>query len=204
MDASFFLKGLVIGFSIAAPVGPIGILCIRLALTQGQLSAIVSGLGAATADAIYGVLAGFGLSVASTALAGQQAWLHVIGALFLCYLGVSTFIAKPAEKTDLATRGGLLFGYVSTLLLTLANPVTIISFAAVFAGLGLGEAAAQGTLAPAVALVSGIFLGSALWWLLLGTVVGLFKRAVDARVLRWINRIAGVVLLGFGLVAFAG
>jgi threonine/homoserine/homoserine lactone efflux protein len=204
MDASFLFKGLVIGLSIAAPVGPIGILCIRLALTQGRLSAIVAGLGAATADALYGALAGFGLSVASSALAGQQAWLHLVGGLFLCYLGVTTFLAKPAEKSDLSARGGLLVVYGSTLVLTIANPVTIISFAAVFAGLGLGDAAATGSHGPAAALVGGIFLGSALWWLLLGTVVGMFKRMVDVNVMRWINRTAGVILTGFGILAFAG
>jgi threonine/homoserine/homoserine lactone efflux protein len=203
MDASFFLKGLVIGFSIAAPVGPIGILCIRLALTQGQLTAIVAGLGAATADALYGGLAGFGLVVVSNVLADQQVWLHFIGALFLCYLGVTTFLAKPAEKTDLTTRGGLIFVYGSTLFLTITNPITIISFAAVFAGLGLGEAAAGGTHTPAAALVGGIFLGSAVWWLLLGSVVGMFKKMVDVHVLRWINRISGAILMGFGLLAFS-
>lgn len=204
MEVSFFLKGLIIGVSIAAPVGPIGILCIRLALTQGGIPAIVAGLGAATADALYGALAGFGVSAVSEILVSHYAALQFFGAIFILYLGGTTFFARPAEKTEIPTRSGLALQYASTLLLTLTNPVTILSFAAVFAGLGLGEAATTGTHTPTAALVGGIFLGSTAWWLLLATVVAMFKRMIDVQVLQWINRIAGTILLGFGLLALVG
>src|SRR5688572_27162990 len=141
MDQSFFLRGVVIGCSIAAPVGPIGVLCIRRTLADGRRYGFASGLGAATADAVYGCVAGFGLTAVSDLLVSQQTWLRLIGGLFLCYLGAKSFFARPAASLA-APKGGALAGaYVSTMLLTLTNPMTILSFAAVFAGLGLGGGA---------------------------------------------------------------
>jgi len=137
MDITFFLRGFAIGFSIAAPVGPIGVLCIRRTLAEGRASGLVSGLGAATADAIYGCIAGFGLTFISTFLVSQQAWLHLVGGVFLCYLGLKTLFAKPAEGAALDRANGLVAAYASTFFLTITNPMTIISFAAIFAGLGL-------------------------------------------------------------------
>ncbi len=198
---SFFLKGLVIGFSIAAPVGPIGVLCIRRTLADGRLTGLVSGLGAASADALYGCVAGFGLTFISSALIGQQVWLRLVGGAFLCYLGIKTLLARPAEGDSPAGGTGLAGAYASTLFLTLTNPMTILSFAAVFAGLGL--VGAGGGYGSAAALVLGVFSGSAIWWLLLSSGVGLFRRKFDARALRWVNRISGAVIAGFGLFALA-
>jgi threonine/homoserine/homoserine lactone efflux protein len=199
---SFFLRGLIIGFSIAAPVGPIGILCIRRTLANGKLSGLMSGLGAATADAMYGCIAGFGLTAISTFLVSQQTWLRLIGGLFLCWLGGKTFFSKPAAKAANAERAGLLSDYVSTVFLTLTNPATILSFIAVFAGLGL--AATRNDYPAAAWLVSGVFLGSALWWLLLSAGIGFFREKFDANKLRWVNWISGAILCGFGLFALAG
>ncbi|HEY9651627.1 MAG TPA: LysE family transporter, partial [Coleofasciculaceae cyanobacterium] len=98
MDISFFIKGLIIGFSIAAPVGPIGVLCIHRTLTQGCVSGLVSGLGAATADAIYGSIAGLGLTFLSSVLIHQQRWLQLFGGAFLCYLGIKTWVSLPAQQ----------------------------------------------------------------------------------------------------------
>jgi threonine/homoserine/homoserine lactone efflux protein len=139
MDIIFLLKGLLIGFSIAAPVGPIGVLCIRRTLTEGRLTGLLSGLGAATADACYGCIAGFGLTVISSLLIRQQFWLSLIGGLFLCYLGGKTFLAKPAETTSEPASTSFVGAYASTLFLTLTNPATILSFVAIFAGLGLAN-----------------------------------------------------------------
>jgi threonine/homoserine/homoserine lactone efflux protein len=199
---SFLLRGLVIGFSIAAPVGPIGILCIRRTLANGQLSGLVSGLGAATADAIYGTIAGFGLTAISTFLINQQIWLRPLGGLFLCWLGVKTFFNKPAAESANARRTGVWTDYASTVFLTLTNPMTILSFLAVFEALGL--AATRNDYPAAARLVSGVFLGSALWWLLLSAGTGFFREKFDAGRLRWVNWISGVILCAFGLLALSG
>jgi threonine/homoserine/homoserine lactone efflux protein len=199
MDLSFLLRGLIIGFSIAAPVGPIGVLCIRRTLAEGRVHGLVSGLGAATADAIYGCVAGFGLTFVSGILISQQVWLRLIGGAFLCYLGFKTFLARPAERAVSARSGGLAGTYASTFFLTITNPMTILSFAAVFAGLGL--AGANGNYVSAGVLVLGVFAGSALWWLILSGGVGMFRARFNPGGLRWVNRISGVVITGFGLLA---
>lgn len=199
MDPGFLLKGFIIGFSIAAPVGPIGVLCIRRTLTYGIGFGFLSGLGAATADAIYGIIAGFGLTVLSDSLIGQQLWLRLVGGLFLGYLGVKTFLTNPAEKPAVVEDKGLLSSYLSTFLLTLTNPMTIISFTAVFAGLGLG--ANNSNYLSSLFLVIGVFLGSSSWWLLLSFGVNLLRKKVTVNGLRWINKGAGFVIFAFGLMA---
>jgi len=201
MGFSFLLRGLAIGLSIAAPVGPIGVLCIRRTLAQGRAFGLVSGLGAATADLIYGCVAGFGLTIVSDFLVDQQVWLRLGGGAFLCYLGVRTLLARPAEQEQAALPGGngLAGAYASTLFLTLTNPMTIISFAAIFAGLGLADSG--GDRASAAVLVLGVFAGSALWWLLLSGGANVFRERVSPRGLGWINRISGVIITGFGLFA---
>lgn len=199
MDVTFLLRGLAIGFSIAAPVGPIGVLCIRRTLAEGRARGLVSGLGAATADAIYGCIAGFGLTFVSNFFVSQQVWLHLAGGVFLCYLGLKTLLAKPAEQAALAKQRGLVGAYASTFFLTLTNPMTILSFAAIFAGLGL--AGTSGNYVSAGVLVLGVFVGSALWWLVLSGGVGIFRARFDPRGLQWINRISGAIITGFGLFA---
>ncbi len=195
----FLIKGLLIGFSIAAPVGPIGVLCIRRTLAEGRAAGFASGLGAATADALYGCIAGFGLTLVTRFLMDQQVWLRLFGGAFLCYLGVKTILSRPADQAAMAKGSGLAGAYGSTFLLTLTNPMTILSFAAVFAGLGL--ASAGGSYASAGSLVLGVFTGSALWWLLLSGGASLLRGKFDARGLEWVNRISGVVITGFGVAA---
>ena len=197
---NFMLKGMAIGFAIAAPVGPIGVLCIRRSLAGGRQIGLATGLGAATADAAYGCVAAFGLTVVSGFLVGQRGWLAFLGGLFLCYLGIRTFISRPAEQAAGVRGGGLLSAYFSTLLLTLTNPTTILSFVAVFAGFGL--AGTPGYLAGSL-LVAGVFLGSALWWLLLSSGVALFRSRVSSTWMQTANRLSGSVLFAFGLYALA-
>lgn len=196
---AFLFKGILIGFSIAAPVGPIGVLCIRRTLAAGRLHGLASGLGAATADAFYGCVAGFGLTFISSFLVDQQVWLRLGGGLFLCYLGVRTLLARPAETAAPVGGNGLLSAYVSTFFLTLTNPVTILAFAAIFAGLGV--TAAGGDYGAAGALVAGVFIGSATWWLALSGGVSLLRAQLTAARLRWVNRLSGLVIIGFGLSA---
>ena len=139
MHIVFFLRGLIIGFSIAAPVGPIGVLCIGRTLTQGRISGLISGLGAATADALYGSIAAFGLTFISTMLINQQGWIRLIGGIFLCFLGIKISLSSPARQAARVKGHSLVSSYASTFFLTLTNPMTILSFAAIFAGLGVGS-----------------------------------------------------------------
>jgi threonine/homoserine/homoserine lactone efflux protein len=198
MDLLYFYKGLIIGFSIAAPVGPIGILVIKRTLSAGMLIGLISGLGAATADALYGCIAAFGLTFISTFLIHQQFWLRLIGGLFLCYLGIKTFLSQPADSSVQPDRLGLLNAYGSTFFLTITNPLTILSFAAIFAGLGLVET--NGNYFSAAITVFGVFLGSASWWVLLSTSVSILRSRFTSTGLLWVNRISGLIILGFGFV----
>jgi threonine/homoserine/homoserine lactone efflux protein len=200
MAHNFLLKGIIIGFSIAAPVGPIGILCIRRSLADGRQIGLATGLGAATADAAYGAVAGFGLTVISRFLVGHRSWLEFLGGLFLCYLGIRTFFSKPVEQAAEVRGGGLSGAYLSTLFLTLTNPMTILSFVAVFAGFGLG---ASPDYFSAGLLVAGVFIGSALWWLLLSSGVAVFRSRLSANWMRGINRLSGGVILAFGLYSLS-
>ena len=221
---NFFLRGLIIGLSIAAPVGPIGILVIRRTLINGQLSGFISGLGAATADAIYGSIAGLGLTLISSFLIKQQMWLGLIGGIFLCYLGLKTLLTitsspikaityseskNPESERKYALIAAIhsnrlsrdyLADYGSTLFLTLTNPMTILSFTAIFAGLGLTSN--NGNLMLAFSLIAGVFVGSTIWWLCLSSFANFFRlRAFNSNSFLWINRISGLIILGFGLVA---
>lgn len=200
LDPNLLVKGLIIGFSIAAPVGPIGVLCIRRTLAEGRISGFVSGMGAATADALYGCIAGFGVTVVSNVLIGHQGWLRIVGGLFLLVLGVRTFLSQPSDAPPKATGKGLAGAYASTLFLTLTNPVTILAFAAIFAGLGLGNTGEDYT--AGMLLVLGVFLGSACWWLFLSNGIGLFRTWFNGPRLRWVNRLSGVIIAGFGFLAF--
>ena len=198
------LKGLVIGFSIAAPVGPIGLLCIRRTLSDGPAHGFVSGLGAASADAVYGAIAGFGVALVTDALIGAQVALKLVGGLMLLWLGWNTLRARPAERPAAASgAAGLAGAYASTFALTLANPATILSFAAVFGGLGVSAAGEGNSTTVAALLVAGVFTGSALWWLGLSASVGAFRRRVTPAAMLWINRASGAVLGGFGIAALA-
>ncbi len=191
------LKGLLIGFSIAAPVGPIGVLCIRRSLAGGRLVGFVSGLGAATADAMYGMVATLGLTALMHGLLAQRVWLQAGGGLFLLYLGIGTLRSRPASPT-LATTATASLGraYATTLVLTLTNPMTILSFIAIFAGLGFG--ASSGGVDGAL-LVAGVFAGSAAWWLIASTTAGWLGARLPHASLRAVNILAGTIIAGFGV-----
>jgi threonine/homoserine/homoserine lactone efflux protein len=199
VDFGLFLRGLIIGFSIAAPVGPIGILCIRRTLAEGRASGFFSGLGAATADALYGCVAGFGLTVISAFLVDQRVWIQLIGGVFLLALGVKTLRSAPSGHAVAASGKGLVASYVSTFFLTITNPMTILSFAGIFAALGVADTG--GDLSAAGLLVLGVFIGSAAWWLMLSAGVGLMRERLTSRMLGWTNRLSGLVLVVFGALA---
>jgi len=192
-----FVKGCLIGFSIAMPVGPIGLMCIRHSLISGAIAGVIVGLGAASADALYGALAGFGVTAVAHFFAAYGQYVQWLGAAFLCYLGTATFFARSKETLEDSgdIRGYRL--YLTTFVLTLTNPLTILSFAAIYAGLGIGGE--SNGLELALATTTGVFAGSAIWWLLLSCAAALFRHKMGADTAIWLNRISGMAILGFGL-----
>lgn len=211
MDLGYFERGLIIGLSVAAPVGPMSVLVMQRTLSQGRLRGLTAGLGVATADAIYGSVAAFGLSAVVSVLVAWQVWLRLFGGLFLIWLGLQTFrtpltaqVSTPeaaATTAPLAAAGvtGTPRIFLTMLLLTLTNPATILSFAAIFAGFGIGETGGQPLVA--VAIVLGVLAGSALWWVVLTSAIGWARQMLAPRVMHWINRVAGLVIGLAGLVA---
>lgn len=198
---ALFLKGLIIGFAIAAPVGPIGILCIQRSLQDGFKIGFMTGIGAALADGTYGLIAGFGLTAISSFMVAQQFWIRIIGGLFLLYLGIKLFLTASYERSETGRSDKSSWHACGTsYLLTLTNPVTILSFAAIFAGLGLGTV--NPNFASAVMLVVGITLGSAVWWLLLSSGIAfILHRRLNRSFFRIINWISGSIILAFGIFA---
>ncbi len=194
------------GVAIAAPVGPIALLCIRRTLAQGRLVGLATGFGAATADGLYGMVAAFGLTALSDLLVNNTNFLQLIGGIFLCYLGLTAFFSKPTIATTALTPSPLtpsnLFpAYASTVALTLTNPATILSFVAIFAGLGI----TQTSYASSATLVFGVFTGSVLWWLVLVSGVSYLRNRLTPERLAKFNQVSvkvfGGLILGFGIAA---
>lgn len=197
---AYFIRGIIVGFLVAAPVGPIGVLCIRRTLALGPVMGFASGLGAATADTVYGSVAAFGLSAISTFMVEHQLWLRAVGGAFLCYLAYSILAAPVTfQYGGPIERDNLLGAYTSTLFLTITNPATILSFAAIFTGLGFGRG--RGDSQSAGLLVVGVFLGSGLWWAILSGVTGALRSRLSMQSLGWVNRVAAAMIGGFGVAA---
>ena len=195
--SALFLKGLAFGFLLAATVGPMWVLCFRRTLAQGKLAGLVSGMGIAVADGLYGAVAAFGVTAISGLLLEHSFWIGLVGTMFLLYLGVRCLFAVPAEiEESTKDKAGLAKAFLSTLGLTLANPPTILAFAAVFAGLGLAQNADY---AAAALVVLGVFLGSASWWLLLAAGAGRLRERIGPNLFRIVNVISGITILGFAV-----
>jgi threonine/homoserine/homoserine lactone efflux protein len=194
----YFVEGLMLGFAIAAPVGPIGVLCIRRTLQYGRLSGIFSGLGAACADVFYGLIAFLGLNLISDFLLTWQYWLRIGGGIFLVFWGLRIFLSRPQDQAKSVTHGTYVKDFLSTFFLTLSNPITIFAFLAIFAGLGVVKNFTN----RGGWLILGIFLGSCLWWFLLCEGVAFIRKRVNQSFMLWLGRIAGLVIIGFGIAAF--
>lgn len=201
-----FLKAIMIGFAVAAPVGPIGLLCIRRTLWGGHVAGFTAGLGAAGADAFFAFVAAFGLTLIWDTLMANAQWFALGAGVVLIYIGITEWRTRPKDPMLIApqTTVGLLRGFVSTFFLTLANPLTILSFAAIFAGLGIeGHRVTEDGDTPdytvIAEVVAGVFVGSACWWLLLAAGVDVIRHRLNATTLKWLNRISGSALLGFGI-----
>ena len=200
MDMSLLVRGTILGFSIAAPVGPIGVLVIRESMTAGRKAGLLTGLGAATADGLYGLIGGLGLTAVSALLVSHATALRVVGGLFMLWLGARTFLAAPASDAaaTAARAGGRI--YLTGLLLTVTNPMTILSFAAMFAGMGVASGL-DGTWSGVIVLVLGVLAGSAAWWLILSGAASFAGRKLTPSRLRWVNRGSGLLIAAFGTVA---
>jgi threonine/homoserine/homoserine lactone efflux protein len=196
---TLILSSFIIGISIAAPVGPIGVLVIRRTLANGRINGLVSGLGAATADGFYGFVAAFGLSAISSLLIDNVIILRIVGGVFLLYLGIKTLLTPPSEKAaeTKSANSRLFTSYASIFVLTITNPMTILAFLGIFAGLGADIIGEDRT--AAVMMVIGVFLGSAVWWLLLSAGVSLFRERINPQVMVWINRLSGIIIVLFAL-----
>jgi threonine/homoserine/homoserine lactone efflux protein len=200
MEPGLFLRGLVLGFTIAAAVGPISLLVIRRTLAEGRVVGLVSGMGVATADGTYGAIAAFGLTAVTELLVDWRRALGVIGGVFLLWLAYKTFTSVPGEAAaDTERRRGLPGAYLSMLGLTLTNPMTILSFAALFVGLGV----TGGDAAGATVLSVGVFAGSSLWWILLTTLLAAFRSRLTTTGMRRVNMGSGLLIGAFALVAIA-
>ena len=199
---TFLLKGVLVGIVIAVPVGPVGVLCVRRTIFEGRLFGFVSGLGAASADTVFGVIAGFGLTVISDALLGFQDWLRAAGGLFLLWIGIEGLRKRVVATARPKRSANNLFGaYLTTFALTISNPVTILAFVGIFAGVGF--AGHEATLGRAAMLVLGVLLGSLFWWAGLSLGTGLFRKRFSERHLVWLNRASGAILTLSGLALLA-
>ncbi len=197
IEAELLFKGLLVGISIAAPVGPIGLLCIRRTLTHGIIGGMVSGLGTALADALYGCVAVLGVSLVTAFLLGNQVYLKVLGGIFLLYLGYSTYRNQPAQNPLPPAETGLLSFGGTAFLLTLANPQTLLSFSALYAGMGMSKE--NHSPETGLWLVAGIFLGSLAWWLILSSLTTILRSQMDRKWLVLIQRVSGILIAGFGI-----
>ena len=194
---TIFVRGLIVGFLLSAPVGPIAVLCVQRTLTMSRLTGFLSGLGAALADAVYGFIAALGLTLISKLLTEHRNWMQVVGGAFLCIVGVRTFFAKVVERKAAPRWPGLVGAFFSAFFLTLTNPMTFVALAAIFASVGLGSV--RDNRVDMGALVLGVFLGSALWWTILVGCAHALRSKMTIERLGKLNRVAGVIVFCVGL-----
>ncbi|PWR22308.1 LysE family translocator [Zavarzinia compransoris] len=198
MDIELFVRALIVGYVVAAPVGPVNLVCIHRTLHIGRISGFMAGVGGAVADGLFAVVAAFGLTAVSQWVVDHEGWMYLVGGLFMAILGVKTFFTTPKDRDLKADEGSVPQAMVGTFLLTITNPVTILGFATAFAAAGL---TGDGTLGQATFNVVGVFAGSVLWWLTLAFLVGLLRGKLEARGLRLINQISGAAIAACGLWA---
>jgi threonine/homoserine/homoserine lactone efflux protein len=198
MSAYILIEGILIGFVVAVPVGPLGLLCINRALLLGPATGLFSGLGVATADALAAGIAALGVSFVAGFLSDHQIILRLLGGVFLVYLGLSIYQTKPRRQPPPSSVNGLISAYATTLFLTFSNPVTILSFIAIYAGWHVESM--SGRYVSAAILTSGVFIGSALWWIALFVGLTTFREKFSLRIVGCIHRVSGALIAGFGLV----
>ena len=201
MEVEFLLKGLVVGFLASVPLGPVGVLCIQRTINKGKLSGMFSGMGSATVDAFFALVAALGLTYIINFIEEQQFYIQLIGGVVLIIVGARIFYANPIKQIRRHRRrkNKLIEDYFSVLLLTLSNPVAIFLFVAAFAGIGI--VTSKDSSLKSSFIVAGVFLGAMLWWLTLTFFVDLFRKRFRLKQLWWINKIAGIIVVVFGVAA---
>jgi threonine/homoserine/homoserine lactone efflux protein len=197
MDLGLPIRGLAAGLIIAAPVGPVNLLCVRRTIEKGWKSGLLSGLGAAVADTAYGAIAGFGISLVIQALIREEFWIRVIGGILLMGIGVAYYRRPPRSLDAGEDNSSANSDFVSAFVLNATNPTTVFSFLAVLATLGVGQ---QRPLWQTSLLVAGIFCGAMTWWIILVSAANRLRRRVTDRTMRWMDKVAGIVIAGFGLI----
>jgi threonine/homoserine/homoserine lactone efflux protein len=196
MDHGLFIQGIIIGLTLAVPVGPISLVCIHRTVANGRLHGIVSGFGVATADSFYAAVAFLGLTAVSGLIIGHQTEFRLVAAIALILVGIQVFRSVPAAVRDNPDPESFVRDYLSLLAIAAANPLTIIFFITILPGFGV---VAHGTtLITAVPFVAGIFLGSAVWWIILCGSLGSVRSRLSTENLRRINQVSGILITVFG------
>jgi threonine/homoserine/homoserine lactone efflux protein len=199
-EIELLIGGIIVGLMIAVPVGPVNILCIRRTIGAGWRSGVISGVGAAAADMLYGGIAGFSITLVIQFLVREQFWIRLFGGILLVLIGIWYFFKRPTPlDAQLQDRESAYSDIRSTFLLTLTNPTTVLSFLALLAALGMGNPRHWWL---TVFLVGGVFCGSMLWWIVLSVIVNHFRDRFNDRLLLLMNRFAGLAIGGFGVAAF--
>jgi threonine/homoserine/homoserine lactone efflux protein len=196
-ELKLLLKGILAGLAISAPVGPVNVLCIKRTLARGWTAGVISGLGAAAADTIYGGIAGFSISFIIGFLVREEFWIRLFGGILLIGIGILYYCRRPQSLEEERRNESEKSEYVSAFLLTLTNPTTVLSFLAVLAGLGMGQHREWWL---TLFLVLGVFCGAMLWWIALAAIATHFRDRFNDRAMLWMNRIAGLAIGGFGVV----
>lgn len=198
LESYRFLMGIVIGLAVAAPIGPVNVICIQKAMKNGVAGAFLVGLGAAVGDAVFGALAAFGVGAVTSFVAVHASWFEGMGAFILLVMGYVSWRASPHLSDPVPSAGDVARGALATFSLTLSNPITALGFVALIAGIGLSR---DMTMLAAAQLTAGVFAGSALWWLFISNVAGAIRHRLDDRHLLYINRGSAVMVWGFAVVA---
>ncbi|MES9683595.1 LysE family transporter [Gottfriedia acidiceleris] len=193
------IKSFVLGLSVSAPVGPVGLLCIQRIISRGKTAGFMTGLGASSANLFYASIAAFGFSIISSFLIEQEFVLRIVGAIFLFYLGMKTFLKRPTKTASNLEGEGMVSMFLSTFLLMITNPVTILNFVAMFTGLGFDHSSTS--IRSTVSLIIGVFLGAVSWWLILSSVVSLFRNKITNH-LGLVNIMAGLMIVVLGITSF--
>ena len=201
MELQFLIKGIIVGLLVSTPVGPMGILCVQRTLNKGKSSGFSSGMGIATADTIFALIAGLGISFIIHFLSEQQLIIKIIGGVVIAFIGLKIFITNPVKQLKKHRREGktLFEDFISILFMALSNPFTVFLYVAVFAGLNLQDVSTG--YSSALLVVTGVFVGASISWFTISTIVNYFRTKIRLRKLMWINRIAGITIILFGFFA---
>ncbi len=204
MTITIFIKGIVVGLLASIPLGPIGVICIQRTINKGKVSGFLSGLGAASADTIFAAIAGFSLTFIINYIEERQIIFQAVGGAVVFLLGIKIFFTNPVKQLRRHKRkkDNLLEDYLSVLAVTITNPLAVFLFIALFASLGV--VTDNINWAKSLITTSGVFLGAAIWWYILTSLVNIYRRKFRLRQLWWINKISGAAIFTLGAVAIIG